>query len=181
MLELILKSLYFMLPVYMANMTPVFLAKIPHVKDWNLPIDFGKTWAGSEIFGSHKTWRGFIGGILAAMIFVWIQSLLMGFFSSISLVDYSSANILLFGFLLGFGAVAGDLAKSFFKRRIGKKPGESWPFFDQLDYVIGAFVFVSLVYRPPLDVVITVFIMTPILNVSVNLIGYFLKLKEVWW
>jgi CDP-2,3-bis-(O-geranylgeranyl)-sn-glycerol synthase len=181
--ELVIKSFYFMLPVYFANMAPVFLAKIPYFKELNAPMDFGKEIGKKRVLGSHKTWRGFIGAIIAAIIVVFVQKALMayGFFSSISLVDYGSANLVLFGFLLGFGAMAGDAVKSFFKRRIDIGPGQSWPFFDQVDYIIGALLFVSIIYRPPLDVVITVFIITPILNILTNALGYFLKLKEVWW
>jgi CDP-2,3-bis-(O-geranylgeranyl)-sn-glycerol synthase len=42
------------------------------------------------------------------------------------------------GFLLGLGAMAGDAAKSFFKRRLGIAPGHPWIPFDQIDFQIGA-------------------------------------------
>ncbi|MBW2995370.1 CDP-archaeol synthase, partial [Candidatus Woesearchaeota archaeon] len=97
------------------------------------------------------------------------------------ILDYASVNIILFGFLLGLGAMTGDLVKSFFKRRIGKKPGESWPVFDQLDYVIGALLFGSIVFVPELSIILIILIVTPVLNLLANYLGYILKLKKVWW
>jgi len=35
----------------------------------------------------------------------------------------------------------GDIIESFFKRRIGKKRGESWVPFDQLDFILGVLLF----------------------------------------
>ena len=185
LLYLILKSIYFMAPVYFANMTPVFLAKIPGFKKWNMPMDFGKKIGRKRIFGSHKTWRGFIGGIVAAMLVAVIQRELLynsdGFIRSISIVAYHEINIFLFAFLFGFGAMLGDAVKSFFKRRIGKNSGESWPVFDQLDYVVGSLIFISPLFFPSWDIVLTVVIVTPALNILANVIGYVLKLKKVWW
>jgi hypothetical protein len=66
----------------------------------------------------------------------------------LALFDYS-AHPLLPGLLMGLGAGIGDAVKSFFKRRIDIEPGESWPVFDQLDFFLGAYVLVSLVYPPP--------------------------------
>jgi len=183
LLDLILKSLYFFVPVYFANMTPVFLAKIKYLKNLNAPMDFGAKFGKERLFGSNKTWRGFIGSIIAAIVFVFIQKALFkyDFFNSISILNYNEANLFLLGFLFGFGAMFGDLVKSFFKRRLGKKPGSSWPIFDQLDYVIGALLFVSIIHRVSLDVILTLVIVTPFLNLLANFLGYLLKLKKVWW
>jgi CDP-2,3-bis-(O-geranylgeranyl)-sn-glycerol synthase len=183
LINLILKSFYFMLPVYFANMIPVFLAKIPWLKKFDTPMDFGRKFGKQRMLGSHKTWRGFIGAIFAAILIVYLQRLLFEFnlFNSVSIYNYAGANLLLFGFLLGFGAMLGDAVKSFFKRRLGIKSGQSWPVFDQLDYVIGALLIVSMVFVPNWDVIITILIITPILNILANIIGYMLKLKKVWW
>lgn len=56
----LLKCLYFMLPAYFANMTPVFAQKLDILKFLAKPIDNGRTTEGRAIFGAHKTWRGFI-------------------------------------------------------------------------------------------------------------------------
>jgi len=40
-----------------------------------------------------------------------------------------------------FGALIGDIIKSFFKRRIGKKRGQDWIPFDQIDFILGVLFF----------------------------------------
>lgn len=179
MFELILKSIYFMLPAYFANMAPVV------VKRWfkflAIPIDFNKKWKGEAIFGSHKTIRGFVFGILFALIVAYLQKALYAnpFFSNLSFIDYS--GWLGAGFLLGFGALFGDLVKSFFKRRVGIKPGARFIPWDQLDYIIGALVFVSFVYTPSLQVIAVILIISFVLHVAANHIAYYLKITKVKW
>lgn len=55
-----------------ANATPVVVAKL--VKDrWAWPLDFGYVLAdGGRLFGSHKTWRGFVAGVLASAAAAWL-------------------------------------------------------------------------------------------------------------
>ncbi|HZD43512.1 MAG TPA: CDP-archaeol synthase, partial [Methanomicrobiales archaeon] len=89
--------------------------------------------------------------------------------------------------LLATGALLGDLAKSFFKRRLGKKRGEQWPIADQYDLVVGAFVLLFifdpgwvLTYVTPL-IALWILIITPLLHRVVNIIGYLMGVKEVPW
>lgn len=174
MLNLILSSLYFILPAYIANTFPVLLKALP----FGQPIS-------KRIFGEHKTWRGFYTGYLGALITLLGQFYLQKsgiLHSSITpLLDYESINIFLYAFCFGIGAITGDLIKSFFKRRLSIKPGQPWIPFDQLDLVIGALVFISPLYFPTWAVISTILIITPLLHVSANFIAYHLKLKKVWW
>ncbi|GAI48998.1 unnamed protein product, partial [marine sediment metagenome] len=56
-LDLIAWALWFILPAYVANATPVVLGG-------GKPIDSGKKFTdGRPIFGAGKTWRGFVSGI----------------------------------------------------------------------------------------------------------------------
>ena len=112
---LILKSMYLMLPAYFANMAPVIVKKI-NIFDY--PVDFNKKFGKKPLFGKHKTFRGFIFGIVFAITIAYVQFRLAeaDSFWSISILDYE--KWLLIGFLMGFGALSGDLIKSFFKRRI---------------------------------------------------------------
>src|SRR3989338_5984946 len=122
MLNIIFQCFYFIVPAYLANMAPVIIRKnIPWLA---IPVDFGKNLGKNRIFGEHKTYRGLIFGVLFAIIASYLQFLLHNadFFARLELVDYS--NWLLLGFLLGFGAMIGDLAKSFFKRRLNFAPGK---------------------------------------------------------
>jgi len=42
---------------------------------------------------------------------------------------------------MGAGALVGDLIKSFFKRKLKIDEGNAWFPFDQIDWIIGAYVF----------------------------------------
>jgi len=85
-------------------------------------------------------------------------------FAEISLVDYS--NWLLFGFLMGFGALLGDMTKSFFKRRLGYAPGKPFIPFDQLDFVVGALLFTYPLVKLPIGLVITTILLSFFLDIA---------------
>ena len=175
----VLQVLYFFLPAYLANISPVL------IRGWlealAIPIDAGRSVSGKRILGDHKTWRGLLAGIVAGALVFEFQRVVYqaGIAQALALIDYS-AHSLLPGLLMGLGAAVGDAVKSFFKRRIDIEPGESWPVFDQLDFFLGAYVFVSLVYSPPL--LLTVASLPIILfgNIASNATGYWLGFKETW-
>ena len=123
MWELFGQAVWFFLPAGIANLMASLSRFIPLL---NYPVDFGKTWKGKRIFGSHKTWRGIFFGTLFAILTFWGQQYLYQyeFFESLSLFDYTEASWVI-GLLLGLGAVWGDSIRSFFKRRINIKPGSS--------------------------------------------------------
>lgn len=177
----ILEALYFFLPAYLANMAPVFAAKV--FKNFDKPLDFGMQLGGKPVFGKNKTWRGMFAGIVIAIATVYMQSWLVNyeFFQSISILDYSNYNLETVGFLFGAGALIGDAIKSFFKRRVGIASGEKWFGFDQLDFVVGGLIFISAVYVPESKYIITLLVVSPILHVATNMIGFKLGLKKVPW
>jgi CDP-2,3-bis-(O-geranylgeranyl)-sn-glycerol synthase len=166
-----------MLPAYFANMAPVLVKK--YFKFLAKPLDFNKKLNKKPIFGSHKTLRGLIAGIIAGIIITFIQFKLYPYLNSISLIDYS--NWFLIGLLLGAGAILGDLVKSFFKRRVNIKPGGRWIPFDQLDYVIGALLLTAIIYVPSTEVIITALILSFILHIAVNHLAYYLGISKVKW
>ena len=179
---MLIKSFYFVLPAYLANMAPVIFDKMKILKFLNKPIDGGQKISAQFIFGSSKTWRGLAAGAILGLLTASLQAWLYNseFFYNISLVNYSD-NFILFGLLGGLGALLGDLIKSFFKRRLGLPSGASWPVFDQLDFVAGFLFFTYFIVRPPTEIVITVFLITLVLHPLTNLISYFLGFKKVWW
>lgn len=101
--------------------------------------------------------------------------------------------IFVFGAFVGAMALVGDAVKSYFKRRLGKARGASWVPFDQLDFVVfGLLAFwiaspllpsgwVNAALLDDWLVLATLLILTPVLHLLVNVLGYFLKLKEVPW
>lgn len=180
----ILQSLYFFLPAYSANLSASLSRKIKLLKFLEKPVDFGKSLQGYPIFGNHKTWRGIIFGSLVGTLVAVLQKWLylsLDIFKKLSLIDYLNLNILLLGFLLSFGALFGDLLFAFFKRRRGIKPGDPWIPFDQINFVIGGFCFVTPYLILPLKIWITLLFFTFFLHILANQLGYFLKLQKVKW
>ena len=174
----LLKCFYLMLPAYFANMAPVIVKKIEFLK---FPIDFNRKLSKKSIFGKNKTFRGLFFGIVFAIIVSYAQFLLInaGFFRSISFVDYQ--NWLLLGFLMGCGALTGDLIKSFFKRRLGIKPGEKFVPFDQTDFVIGALVFIIPVFELTLKIFLASLLLSFVLHIIVNHMAFYLKIRDEKW
>ena len=171
-----LNILWFLLPAYFADMAPVFANMI--FKKKAQPIDFGR-----NLFGNHKTYRGFISGIILALLIIYMQSYLtnFNFFRETSIIDYRNINLMLFGLLFGFGSMLGDLIKSFFKRRLNIKPGSRFIPFDQIDYLLGTFLLLSFVYFPGWKFFVYSIIVTFFANIIVNYIGYYLRIRETKW
>ncbi len=167
---LVISSLYFITPAFFANMCPVFAKK--------LKLPFAKP-INPKHFGENKTYRGFYVGYLGALLVLYLQTQID--FAEYSLIDYSKINIYFYAFLFGFGAIFGDMIKSYFKRKKGKKPGSCWFPFDQLDFVIMSLVFIYPFYEISIEHILVLLILSPLLHFLSNLIAYFLKLKEVWW
>ena len=177
---IILKLLYFMLPAYLANMAPVIGKK--YLKSLAIPIDCGKKWKGKPILGKNKTWRGIILAVAASTIVFLAQQYLHNFssFKSISIIDYSTAPILI-GVLLGLGAIAGDSIESFFKRQLNVKPGKPWRPFDQVDFTIGALLLTAIVYFPGWANAIIIVLISALGHVIINHSAYYLKIRKEKW
>ena len=175
---LLISCFYFMLPAYFANMAPVIVKKINFLK---IPIDFGKEINNKPIFGKNKTFRGLFFGVLFAVIISYIQSIFYdnNIFSELALADYS--NWLLLGFLIGFGAIFGDLIKSFIKRRLNYEPGKPFVPFDQTDFVFGALIFVYPLVNLQFDKIIIIVILSIVLHIIVNHLAFYTGVRKEKW
>lgn len=173
-LVLAAKAVWLMLPAYIANPTAV-------VFGGGTPIDFGKNWRdGRRIFGNGKTFRGLLGGTACGIMTGLIQ---MQFSPAWAPGSFTLTVII----TLSFGALLGDIVKSFFKRRLGLERGAKFPLVDQLDFVAGAWV-LTYIFSPQwfsdnftFWIIITVILLTPILHRITNIIGYIVKLKKEPW
>lgn len=176
-----LTAILFFLPAGLANAIPVIVAKTPYLKEFTYPLDCYKTFRGQRILGDHKTMRGMISGILLGILTTFV---LQTIYNNSELMrqniyfDFANINALAFGFLSALGALLGDAIKSFFKRRSSIKPGDSWFPFDQIDYIIGGLLFLSIAYRLSLPIYIWVFISYFGLHLLSSYLGYLLKLKS---
>ena len=166
---------YLLLPAYIANMAPVLSR--PWFKHLAIPIDNNRWWQGQPLFGNHKTWRGILVGIAAAIFVALLQSILT---PTTQYANYERAWLLI-GIAMGLGALGGDLIKSFFKRRQGFPPGARWIPWDQIDFVIGALIFITPLVHITLTNEITILIGSFLGHVVVNRIGYLLEIKETPW
>jgi CDP-2,3-bis-(O-geranylgeranyl)-sn-glycerol synthase len=182
MLKELFFAIWFFLPAGFANMAPIFVARIPQLKRYDSPLDFGKLYRRKRVFGAHKTWRGLIAGILCATLVLWLQQLAeqhsIGLQTWTSRVDYSQLPTLILGPLFAIGALGGDAIESFFKRQRGIAPGHGWFPFDQTDYIIGAAIasvpFISL----GLLQYIVLILLWLVIHVAASAIGYVMGIKE---
>ena len=162
--DLILNAIIFILPAYCANATPV-------IAGGGLPMDFGRKFLdGKPVFGKNKTFRGFLVGLFVGTCVGLSES---------AVFNYS----IVFGLLLSLGALFGDLAGAFVKRRLGISPGNLLPIVDQVDFVAGALVFSLLLSSPTLswELALTVLLITPPIHLLTNFTAYKLGLKRNPW
>ena len=172
--EIIIQAMWLMLPAYIANPTAV-------VFGGGTPIDFGKNWKdGKRILGDGKTFRGLVGGTACGVIIGIIQMKYAPF-------GFLGGFTLLAIFSLSFGALLGDMIKSFFKRRLGFNRGMKMPLIDQLDFVAGAWVLTYLLEPEWFSanftfwIIVVILMLTPVLHRLTNIAGYYMKLKKEPW
>ena len=174
-------AFWFFLPAGLANLFPIFAAHMPILRNWSFPMDAGRTFRGKRILGDNKTVRGLIVGIVVGIITVLFQKVLYthwSYLESISPIDYRGISPIILGLLLALGALGGDAVKSFFKRQQDIASGDSWLFFDQLDYVAGV---IALTYfYTPLNLTEYLYLtgLWFVIHVLMTMTGYFLGLKQ---
>jgi CDP-2,3-bis-(O-geranylgeranyl)-sn-glycerol synthase len=182
MLHDLLFAFWFFLPAAYANLIPVLIAKVPGLKKYEAPMDFGKTYRGKRIFGSHKTWRGFIAGIIMATLILWLQQLAVAHFSwaqTLTMqVDYLSLPTLLVGPLFAIGALGGDAIESFFKRQRGTPPGHGWFPWDQVDYIIGGAIATAAFVPLTIFQYAWLIVLWLLIHLIVSYLGYLTGFKE---
>ena len=137
--EILAQAFWIIVPAYIANGTAVLLGG-------GKPIDFGKKWKdGNRILGDGKTWRGLLAGTFIGMtagfgLSVAAKYIDMTEFSYLGLNDFFGFPFMIpILFSICFGALFGDIFESFLKRRTGRKRGEDWVPFDQIDFILGVF------------------------------------------
>jgi len=167
-------ALFFIFPAYAANALPVVLGG-------GLPIDLRRKWFdGKPIFGSHKTVRGFAAGVVAGTLVSLAQIWVLHSVAPSDFVLPFQFSVLL-GFVVSLGALLGDLAHSFVKRRISIAEGAPHPVADQLDFVAGAVLLSFLVSPPPVLTIVIIFVITLPTHLLTNAIAYVVGVKKTPW
>lgn len=163
-------AIWFIFPAYCANAAPVIFGG-------GQPMDFGKRFFdGKPLFGSHKTVRGFLAGLIVGTLVGLVQTLL---FEQV-LFQYSPQfkYPIFLGFTLSLGALTGDLIESFIKRRLNRVPGSFLPVADQIDFILGAFLFSIPVSPPSLQAVLIILLITIPIHLLTNLGAALLNMKN---
>jgi CDP-2,3-bis-(O-geranylgeranyl)-sn-glycerol synthase len=163
-------ALWFIFPAYCANAAPVIFGG-------GKPMDFGKKFSdGKPVLGSHKTFRGFLAGIIVGTLVGLAQTII---YEQV-LFEYGTQfeYTILLGFMLSLGALTGDIVESFIKRRMDRAPGSSLPVADQIGFILGAFVFSIPVSPPSLLVAAIILLVTIPIHLLTNLGAALLKMKN---
>jgi len=181
----ILACIYFFFPAGIANAFPPLANTFNILNGLNKPIDGGHQINGMPVLGSHKTWRGLVSEIIICTLLTQLMFLAHTYYNlhlyqAIGF-DYLAVNSWLFGFLLSIGITFGDLFFAFLKRRLRLRPGVAFVPFDQTNYVIGAFIFTQPLIHLPLKFWGVLFLLTFLLHILCNRLGYNLGLHKAKW
>lgn len=175
--QTILQAFSFIFPAYVASAIPVIVGG-------GAPIDAGKRFVdGRRVLGDGKTVRGTVCGFLTGsvvgliQIVVWKQPLIQSLSQKTIGWAYPPWGWKVPVFL-SLGALLGDIVASFLKRRIGYGRGVSTPGLDQLDFLVGAILLASIFWLPPLGLIITLLVVTPLLHLGLNIVAYKLGFKS---
>lgn len=166
-----LAAILFFLPAGVANASPVIANKIPVLKEWNTPLDFGKKWRGKRVLGDNKRLRGLVFGTL------------MGGLTAVIVAKLNVNTVVTIepfwaGVILGFGALMGDAVESLFKRRRGVAAGDSWFPFDQLDYIVGGLIAITPFVALPSWAITTILVVYFGLHLITAYIAFRIGLKD---
>lgn len=176
----VLFSFWFFLPAGLANVSPILLSRIPLLKNWDAPLDFGKSFRGKRITGNHKTWRGLVlGTLIGGLTGLLVYAIHPSSINRLELFPLSpQLSFFTLGLILGFGALYGDAVESFFKRQLGIAEGKSWFPFDQIDYIIGGIVASLPVVLLRWYEYVLIVVLWFLTHIVFSYIGYVLKLKK---
>ena len=175
-LTVVFTATYFYLPAAFANLGANLGKNVP----LKAPVDFGLKLRGIQLVGNHKSWGGFLTGILTGVAVAFIQmfiAIVTDF--RYELIEYNFSNTLILGLTMSFGALLGDLVESFIKRQISMKPHARLFPFDQIDHIIGSLGLTSLFFRVPWQIWLACLIVYFVVHEVSTKIGFALKLKNV--
>ena len=177
-LAVVVVALWAMLPAYVPNNVAVLVGG-------SRAIDGGRTWNGRRLLGDGKTWRGTVASVAAGIALAVLLDAgheTVGATIGVALPSFTPAAAV----GLAGGAMLGDVAASFLKRRTGRERGAAFPGVDQLDFVVGAVALAapfdpgwfSETFLEPATVLVAVVVLTPGLHLGTNGIAYWLGLKD---
>jgi len=167
----LLTAIFYILPAYIANASPVVGVKLI---GRGTPIDRGLlAWDGRRLLGDGKTFEGLLFGLTCGTI----TGLII-----ISQNNLGAHRSPLEPFLLSVGTMIGDILGSFIKRRLGLERGAPAPILDQIGFAVCALLLGFTFYGPPdwfsFDVLLVLLLITGVLHLATNFVAYLLRLKD---
>jgi len=154
------------IPALVANGSPVLLKGRGH------PIDMGHLFIdGKPLLGKGKTFEGLIIGVLYGATVAYLLAAIA-----------ADAALFKAGIAAAVGALLGDMAAAFVKRRLGLERGAQAPVLDQLDFLAGAYTALTLAgYLLEPITALGIAVLVPLLHRATNIAAYRLGLKNVPW
>ena len=71
--------------------------------------------------------------------------------------------------------------RSFIKRRLNFERVKPVPLLDQLDFVVFALLFVSLVINLSWEMIVIILFVSVFLHLGANIFAYLINIKDVWY
>lgn len=172
--------MWFLIPAGVANLVPPVAARV--LPRWNNPMDFGLMFRGQHLFGSHKTVRGLVTGVLFASVVHNLQVLLSIRFNGLQTlaIDPMFNQTWWLGAWLGFTALMGDALKSFIKRQAHIEPGKPWLPWDKIDWILGVLAGSWFLFQFNASFIIMAIIIGLLLSSLGKLLGYWLRINPDW-
>lgn len=159
-----LRTVLALLPAMVANGSATMVAR-------GSPLDFRRLFIdGKRLLGDGKTFEGTAVGLFYGSSFAVMLSVIVG------------RELLIPGLLSCAGAMLGDIAGSFLKRRLGLPRGAKMPVVDQLDFALGSLLLLHLSSFPlHAPTVILMLVLIYAAHRLTNKVAYRLGLKTVPW
>lgn len=179
-MDLIFTYIYFYLPGAMANIGANIGRFIPGFRNMTTPVDGGMKLNGIRLIGDHKKMGSFIFGVLFGTLVGILKTLYLDRYLPEFLLLHLDVtqNILMYA-LISFGALSGDLVKSFIKRQLRRPEHSPWIPFDEIDHttisLLLAKIFFPIAWGDILRIIVLIFF----LHLATNVVGYLIKVKEV--
>ena len=85
------------------------------------------------------------------------------------------------GFMISAGALIGDMAGSFIKRRFGLNRGSDVPLLDQWNFILGSVLFVFLLTDITIWMFVLMLLITPLVHRTANIVAHRIKIKREPW
>ena len=186
--ETVVRAAWLILPVVLGGLGHVAALKTNALRFLAAPIDAGAEWNGSSLFGANKTWRGFALMTGFTAMASGLQATLArryGWTSALRVNQRARASPSAAGAICGLSYCLGELPNSFFKRRLGIRPGARAVraprlqyLIDQGDSVAGCLVPLRLIYRSPREELLMAAALGMAFHIGIDQLIYVIGVKS---